>query len=69
MQETNRELKQIVYNALVQANKAMTATELLDSCEELQNYTYMEKGEEKIVTNQKVSSLLKKLITLLINSV
>lgn len=62
MQEINEQLKQIVYNELVRVGEPITATDLLNGCQELQDFTYVEKGEEKIVTNQKISSLLKKLI-------
>ena len=53
-QKANAELAEKVYEVVVEAGKAMTATEVMNAC--------VEAGVEGVTSNQKATALLKMLI-------
>ena len=62
MAQVNNELTEMVLHELEYYTDGVTATDLLNNSEMLSKYAYTEKGEEKVVTNQKLASILKKLV-------
>lgn len=58
--EVNEEMKNIIVDTLVRADRAMKAKEIMEVA--FEGYTYEEKGETKEVKIQKVSALMTQLV-------
>lgn len=61
MQKVNEGITNLLINEMSKLNKGVTISELL-TLDTIKNFTYQEGNETKYLTNQKISSLLNKLV-------
>lgn len=60
--DLDNQLKELIYDELLEINKAVTISDLMAQSENISNFTYELSGETKKLTNQKIKAVLKKLI-------
>ena len=58
----NEEITELVVNELANAGKPTTITDLMNNSNAIKDYTYEEGGEVKHLSNQKITSVLNKLV-------